>query len=219
VISVHGVRHESSSRCAGGFGSGLFIHEEAQMRGLIADPDSRLPLPLALMPRHTTVRRRCACIARNVLLVSALQQRSKVGSTAVQLVAINVVTFNTVALGKTKQFSMQIEGLAPTGPLTTRSVPISKRPAPLVDPLGVSGIDDGMRSDRSIAGTERDQNGILIVHRITPGAAPLAVSSGFGAPLRCLKYTRSLRVSRPIGTSNGLRRAFGEHVTGGRVES
>lgn len=24
---------------------------------------------------------------------------------------------------------------------------------------------------------------------------------------------------RPIGTSNGLRRAFGEHVTGGRVES
>lgn len=34
-------------------------------------------------------------------------------------------------------------------------------------------------------------------HRITPGAAPRSVTSGFGARLRCSNYTSSLRVGHP----------------------
>jgi len=163
--SVDGIREQLRSHEASDGSSMSLVIERTpvvMVRGRSGpDADSNKPglPPPAAAPGDSTVLGRGASATRDVLTVPLLGDRPEVDSAIVEFVAVDVVAFQAISGRQAQQRSMQRD-LAAT--LRTHGVAVRVQgPPPLVDPLRINGVNDGVRADRPIATAQRDQDGII----------------------------------------------------------
>lgn len=176
---VHGVGQQSQAGLTG-HGSGfLFGGEVAEVLLLPVDRDERRPLPGRLVPADASVRGRGATMTAIVLHLLPMRHHPEIRPPVVGLVPVDVVNFEPVADGQPHQLAMQEKDVAMPVDLSAApnvAFPV-KPPRPLVDEVGVSGINQGVADDSTITGAQGDTNGILRAHRVPP---ELGVVPGVG---------------------------------------
>lgn len=187
---VNGERKQFQASRFSGIRCFLFAIEKPKVRALTIYADLGLPSLMGLAPVDTSISRRCAHATTRVLHVSTVRRHAQIRPPAVQFVPVSMVSFQAITARQSKQLTVQVDvsDLAPDV-FTTRRVPLIQRPSPLVDPVGISSINDGVGSNAAISGAERDTHGILGEHRVppVPVAASPAVTSSAGTS--CVNYT------------------------------
>lgn len=189
-MSVNSERHQACTRGPRCFGSFEFGIERSEPELLFVDPNTCSPFALLFSEVNSTVGG-CLSPTADVLDVASGGDDSQIGTAAIQPVAIYVVNNYAISKLQPQQCPMKLDT-----PLTPNSIGnVSPRitaveiPPPLVDPVGISGINDGVGSDAAVSGAERNTHGgIIVLHRTRPPVSrPRTVSAVAG--LSCDNYT------------------------------
>lgn len=191
---VRGERHQTKTGRFGSVSRFSFRLEPSDMQSFAIDMDRSCPLPLPSVPVNAAISRRAALQSWNVLHVASMRYDAQISSTIVETAAVDMVNLGPVPPRREPhKESVHQDGNLP-GAFMDRSVGVSetvKSPYVGGDQISVSGVNEGVRSNAAISGAERDEDGILRLHRTLQrsGARPLPVSSRSG--LCCVNYTRS----------------------------
>jgi hypothetical protein len=127
-----------------------------------------------------------------------MSDSTEVCASVVEFVPVDVIGLESVSAHKSEQLAMKVDddatlvdGLTANGVSRLRENP----PSPLVDEVGVGGINERICSDAAIPGVQGDENAIILVHRVPSelGVTPRPICRRSGAFVRS-NYTRSLRV-------------------------
>lgn len=189
---VNTVGKHTGSRCLRRFGCVNFTLEIADRNLLTFNLNLSSPFFRLLEPGNPSIFRRPPK-TRKVLDVFPLRETSKIQPCAVEGSAVNVVPFETITGDESKKLPMQQNGfplLADLGRSTCISFRV-QAPSPLVDPVGIGSIDDGVGADRAASGSQGDANGILIKHRAHLRCQSPAVTAARGhfASMNCTTTT------------------------------
>lgn len=137
-----------------------------------------------LIPAHSPVLRTRSSGAGGILATERARQYSEFLTLIVQSNAVDVVTFESVARRESQQGAVKryLAGIFSNATIAFSVAVTAEVPGPLVDELSVSCIDDGVGSDRTVEGAERDLYGIFVRHRdsIGLGVVPRAVLAAPG---------------------------------------
>ena len=170
-----------------GYTSGIFfIGKKTESLLFAVDIQSDSPLSCFLMPRNPPVLR-CTTASGNILSIHFLRYDAKIFSPVVELIPVNVISFKVITRGKLQDLSVQVENpQLPAPAITFAAYGIadpSQEPAPLIDPVGVSDVDQCVGSNAAVTGAERDaDSGIIKAHRTLhrSGVVPPAVHAAWG---------------------------------------
>lgn len=174
----------------------LLILERSEVVASPTRVDTRTPISDRLIPVHPAMLRCSGRVACHVLPVTAFRRAPKIAPGAVESVAVDVIDFPSVTRRAPHQRPVQIRrgGMA-ISHVVPRRISFGQTPSPLVHPVSISGINDGVGSDAAISGAERNQRSILRLHRTQPPVSrPRTALTVAG--VSCVNYTRSLRVVR-----------------------
>lgn len=190
--SIHGVGEQSSPCLTGRFGRCVFVGEHTEMARRPVHPNLSSPFPEFLVPVDASVRGRCSTMGAAILVAGATFARddAQIGSAIIELVPVDVVALALIVVGHVEQLTMKADGHhAAVNLLASDSVPVLGMPAPLVRPRSIRAINNGMR-DHAATGGQRNQRGIIDLHRSSPsvGVTPPDVASIAGASC-CSNYT------------------------------
>ena len=192
-MSVCGVGQKAQAGVPSDFGCFLFGIERPKVKHFPMQLNACPPFPSVFRPGHTAKSGRDANSLGCVLCVTRLRDCPQVRPTVVECVTVNMVAAQSIAGNEPQNLSMKQYALTcrRTACGVTSAQPV---PAALTYPLGISSIDNGVRSDAAISGAERDTHGIIGLHRTLQrsGVAPRDVQPSPG--LRCVNYTPSFRV-------------------------
>jgi hypothetical protein len=143
AASVGGVGHGPETNCPcdlGGFGLSSVL---AEVLNPAVHADLSAPSPRGAVPCDTAISRRRPRPAASILAIGAQgRHRSQVRPPVIQLVAVDVVPFESVTRRQPEDISVHpdvyalaVRAGAPHG------VPSTERPCPLAQPIRVGGID------------------------------------------------------------------------------
>ncbi len=190
-MSVLSIRHQPPPSLPRNFGGFSFAHKKAEIHPLPSNLERYLPLVSFCIPQDSAMRGR-PISSRDVLTVLVSFQNPKVTPSVVQSVSVDVVCLPLVSMREPEHSTVHLDGY-PARPLITAGIAIAAPiPPPLVDPVGISGVDQRIRSNAAISGAERNQDSILMRPRVTPRCQPPAVDAARGHLLPP-NYTSSLR--------------------------
>ena len=196
--SINRARENPGAKYSGSLTRRMLINEVPGVVGLPSVLDSGAPSAFLGVPPDSTIGRFCLLVGRLVLNVFSLGHDAQIGTATIERISVDMISDTEIARFEIQDHAVQVDG----GAFTRRKSDASRcvfttsayRPAPLVDPRSISSINDSVCSDAAISGAERDQDGILGLHREAslPGVTPPAGNNCAGASC-CLNYTRSLR--------------------------
>ena len=174
------------SRCS------RFRIERSQVAPYIAHSGARDPFSLSFVPIDSRRARRAS--ARGAIPhVLTLTDGSQVCPSIVEFAPVDVVANRAIMPCESWQaqnLTVHVD-VSPSAVKSDRAdgIPFTETPLPLIDEIGVSGINQGVRSNAAIFGAERDTHSILRLHRVppVPVATPPAVSSSAG--VSCVNFT------------------------------
>jgi hypothetical protein len=192
MISVERIRQQSGTSCACGFGSSVLVSEKPEFMCPSVDFDPGYPPLFPLIPVTPSVRRRSS-ITGQIVSILTHWKNAKVPPSVIESIPVLVIAGASVSKIKSQQRAMQIDGVR-AGSAVVASVGVSmtniEAPSPLVDPLGIGGVNECVRSNAAVSGAERyADGGIIDAHRwLTPsGVTPPDVASIAG--VSCVNYT------------------------------
>jgi hypothetical protein len=197
LMSVYGVGEQADSCFLGGFGGFALIGETAEVQESATRVDMSHPLLTGLVPGDASVFGRRPPPGRLILRVLTLGEWTKVRSSAIKAIPVDMIALESVVTSQPKYLSVKPDRVMSTVLCCTAAVcvsPSTQRPPPAVYPRRVNSVNDGVSEDHTASAMERDTYGILKAHREPPtlGVVPRGVASTAG--VSCVNYTSSLRV-------------------------
>lgn len=153
--SIRRVRHQALPGFRCDFSGCGFLSEATKAMHLSLYSYLNSPLLPACIPVDVSVLGCCSALARCVLGILSTRADPEIAPAVVQTVPVPVIDFRLIANGKTEQGSMQTDHVVATDPFVTdRIATVAQAPPPLVSPVGVSRINDGVSTDRAITSVQ-----------------------------------------------------------------
>jgi hypothetical protein len=172
--------------------SGSFLARLEISKGPLpsVDPHSGPPCPPGLVQTDTSVPTTRTAMGRLILLIFGRRNYPEIDAPIIEAIPVDVVSESPVTSLQIQDDTVEQEPLKalPPGSSASDGIPIARQaPCPLIDPLSIGGVNQGIGADRPITGSDRDANGILRdgiipLHRqFTPvGVTPRGVASTAG---------------------------------------
>lgn len=167
--SVGTERHQACAGLPRGFGCIRLHIEESEGVALSVNGHVGDPLLAVLIPTDSAISRRPTA-TREVLTVSSLRNDSEILAAVIKPVPIDVIDLAAFGESNARQFSVQVQQSPMSLPRTAIANCIATAtaitaPAPLVRPLGISGVNDGVASDDPPPPAQRNTDAAIGVGR------------------------------------------------------
>jgi hypothetical protein len=202
-MSVNSERHQASTSGPGGFSGFEFVGEIAQVNNLAVDLNLGYPLLVSRSPADSAILRRRPLLTREVLHVASVRDFPKVLASVIEADPVDMVPFDTVkGARQTEQLSVHLDGLTPPrAGHCAMGVPSGgiDSPPPLVCPLRISSVDQGVCPDRSTGAMKRDTRSAVAIDDggITNSSAlGRTVASRVSSPFSDLEWSAASRTGQ-----------------------
>lgn len=191
---VHSERHQFSACLLSDAGGFQFVGKITKRAGFATNMNLGNPLSRAVIPMDTSVGRRRAALAWNVLSIPLAGYWPKIGSMIVQPISVDVVATYAVSGNESQNVSVQV--CTPASPIASRigdDIAVGRqRPRPSSGDALIRDVNEGVRSNAAVSGSQGDTYRILIAHRANSSVSrPRTALTVAG--VSCVNYTREGR--------------------------